>query len=770
MENEKNFNFKQIPGKYIKKNLSINSGEPLISIATAYYNCKEYIMQTAYSVLNQTFPYWEWNIVNDGSTEDGTEEILNKVKELDSRIHIINQSNQGRLVARDNAVKAAKTELVFILDSDDCIDETFLETAYFSMLTNPDATWAYSDVVTFDGKNFLWKKIFDCEEEKKENILPVCALVKKKAILDVGGYAAVDKDVHEDWHMWLRMIEKGMYPIRMNFYGFWYRSKAEGSMMASIKSNKAKQKHAMKEIKKQANKIIENVTALQFPMSINPDYDTYPYTFKWDRKPINNHEKKNLLFIFPWFKIGGADKFNYDLISKLDKDKYDITIVTTEPCDYVWRQKFEEYATIFDLTAFLHRKDWAAFLHYLMYSRNIDLVFQSQSYYGYYVLPWLKSYYPNVPFVDYVHAENWSWRNGEYPRDSTAIAGILDRTYTCTKFLKKEMKEKMGRTTDNVLPVYIGVDTDEFNPDKVNIEDDDDLEKAMEQYKDMKKILYVCRISIEKRPILALKILKKINETDKNVCLFVVGDGDLLNRTKKEAEKMGIKKNVVFFGSKSNVKPFYKACDVELICSLNEGLTLTTYEAMAMKTPVVSARIGGQAELIDEKSGRLVRNIQGQKELFLSKYYDEEIKNYANAILDVLNNEKYNEICEYCRNRVLKGFTLNNMRKTLNDEFDKLIKEGSKVGLDSKKYRELFAQYVVLFNQLDPRNYFSEKGGIGVDGNFYEEKTQRMKDQLWKNPLWRGFIRLLQKTGLMKIAKEHGIAFKIKKAVVKKLN
>ena len=66
MENEKNFNFKQIPGKYIKKNLSINSGEPLIIIATAYYNCKEYIMQTAYSVLNQTFPYWEWNIVNDG--------------------------------------------------------------------------------------------------------------------------------------------------------------------------------------------------------------------------------------------------------------------------------------------------------------------------------------------------------------------------------------------------------------------------------------------------------------------------------------------------------------------------------------------------------------------------------------------------------------------------------------------------------------------------------------------------------------------------------
>ncbi len=30
----------------------------------------------------------------------------------------------------------------------------------------------------------------------------------------------VDKDVHEDWHMWLRMIEKGLYPVRMNFMDF----------------------------------------------------------------------------------------------------------------------------------------------------------------------------------------------------------------------------------------------------------------------------------------------------------------------------------------------------------------------------------------------------------------------------------------------------------------------------------------------------------------------------------------------------------------------
>ena len=71
----------------------------------------------------------------------------------------------------------------------------------------------------------------------------------------------------------------------------------------------------------------------------------------------------------PWFKVGGADKFNLDLISRLDKNKFDITIVTTENSDYVWRQKFEKYAEVFDLTSFLHRQDWPAFIHYMIKSR-----------------------------------------------------------------------------------------------------------------------------------------------------------------------------------------------------------------------------------------------------------------------------------------------------------------------------------------------------------------------------------------------------------------
>ena len=704
MEKNEDFNFKQIPGDVLEKDRIKEMGKPLISIITAYYNCKKYIFETANSILNQTFPYWEWIIMDDGSNEEGSKETFEELEKLDSRIHVYHQKNAGRLEARDNAIKKAKCELIFVLDSDDMIDKTYLECAYFTMLTNPDATWAYADTVTFDGQNFLWKKVFDCEQEKRENILPVCSLIKKKALLEVGGYGAVDKDVHEDWHLWLRMIEKGYYPVRMNFYGFWYRQKKEGGTMASIKNDSQRQAHAEEEIKKQAKRIKENVTALQYPMTTNFNYDSQPYIFKEEWKQIVDGKKKNLLFIFPWFKLGGADKFNYDLISSIDKEKYNITMVTTEPCDYVWRQRFEKYGEVFDLTTFLHRKDWPAFLHYIMKTRKIDLVFESHSYFGYYVIPWLKSYFKEVTFVDYIHAENWGWRNGEYPRDSTAIAKILEKTYTCTKFLRETMKNKMGRTTDNVMPVYIGVDEEEFDENKVKIEDDKDLAIKYEKYKDKKIILYCCRISIEKRPILALRILKKMLEKDKNVVLFVVGDGDKLRAMKKMATKMQIEENVEFFGSKKNVKPFYKACNVELICSLSEGLTLTTYEAMSMKRPVVSANVGGQKELIDNSCGRIVDNIQKQKDLFKENYTEEEIERYAKALFEILNAKNYEEIKENCRKKILDGFTISNMKKIMNKEIENLVKEKSKTAQDADEYRELYSQYLVLYNQLDQRN------------------------------------------------------------------
>ena len=761
-EEEKYFDYNLVPGKEIVKNKSINDGEPIISIITGYYNCKEYIRQTANSVINQTFPYWEWIIVDDGSTEEGTKEILDEIEKLDDRIKIYHEKNRGRILVRDFAISKAKCDLIYILDSDDVLDRTFLECSYWSLMTNPKASWVYCDLVNFDKQEFLWKKVFDFDIEKKENIIPIGSLIRKEALLDVGGFGVVDDDVHEDWHMWLRMLEKGYFPIRMNYYGFWYR-KREGSILQSINNDKKRDEHAREEIAKQAKKVKNKVYAIQFPTTTNSNYDSYPYTFNWDRKPINNKgEKIRLLFIFPWCKVGGADKFNLDLISRLDPEKFDITIVTTETSDYVWRQKFEQYGEFFDLTTFLHRKDWPAFIHYLMKSRNIDIVMQSNSYFGFYVIPWLKAEFPEVVFTDYLHSENWSWRNGEYPRDSTAIDGFLDRTYTCTKVLRESMKKNMGRTIDNVKTVYIGVDEKEFDANKINVEDNEDLKKQLDKLKGKKSILFLCRISEEKRPIFILHVLKKLLEKDKDLILLVVGDGPQLDEMKSTARKMGITDNIIFFGMQNNVKPFYKVADVSVICSLVEGLTITTYESLSMGTPVVTADVGGQKELVDNTCGRVVKNIQTAKNGYFNRgYSEEEINNYVKAIEEVLKDDS---LKENCRKKILDGYTLDNMAKIFEKEFEEFAKNKSQIDPGSVVNKDLYKQYLVMYNQLDIRNYFPQEGGeyTALDTK-KQYKIGRIKGMLWKNPLWRGFIKFLQKTGIMGLIKKSKLKEKVKK-------
>ena len=327
------------------------------------------------------------------------------------------------------------------------------------------------------------------------------------------------------------MLEKGYFPIRLNYYGFWYRNKKEGGVLESFRKDKKKNDYANMMIKEQSRKITKNVFAIQFPTTVTSNYDTYAYSFDWNRKPINKKgEKIRLLFMFPWLNVGGADKFNLDLISGLNKDRYEITIITTETAPYTWRQRFEEYAEIFDLTSFLQRRDWAAFIHYIIKSRNIDIVMESNSYYGYYAIPWLKAEFPEVVFTDYLHSADWRWRNGAYPRDSVAIGGFFDRTYTCTNSLKNEMMKKMGRTVNNIRTVYIGVDDKKFKTENVKISDVKVLENNLNRIKGKKVILFLCRIAEEKRPIFMIKVMKKLLEKDKNLMLLVVGDGPRIFR------------------------------------------------------------------------------------------------------------------------------------------------------------------------------------------------------------------------------------------------
>ena len=635
----------------------INNEKTVISIITPFYNAKKYLEDTARSILNQTFPYFEWLIVDDGSTDEESIEYLNTIKNMDPRIKVFHKANSGQADTRDFGVKISSDESKYIIfvDDDDIIDDTYLECAYWTLETNKGASWAYTDVIHFGEFNALATTKFDPEKEKRENNIVVTALIRKEDFLKVGGFDIKEKGIWEDWHLWLKMIAAGMYPVRMNFFGFWYRRKEKiESELAKAQKNQAR----AQQIIQQTAKLIKNPKqAIQYPKE---DYNWDLIEETIDSIVVPEYEENNktrILMIIPWMVMGGADKFNIDLINGLDKDKFEVTVISTEPNFNQWREKYKPGTkAVYDLTTFLDRKNWLAFVNYIIKKNNINLILNTNSTFGYSILPYLKAKYNNIPIIDYIHMEEWYNRNGGFSRDSSTVASVIDKTLVCNENSRKILVEHFGRNEDEVETVYIGVDENKFNPEN---EDKQILRKKYDLPSDKKIIGFIARIDLQKRPILLMQIMKELKARRSDFYLLVAGDGPMLKKIESLAKKYKLQNNIKFLGAVDKVREIYAVSDMTLNCSIKEGLALTAYESLSMGVPVVSADVGGQAELINREVGVIVPCLQSEKDVAVFNYLPEEVNNYVDAIERVLDNLSFYK--ENARKRILEGYTIKHM-------------------------------------------------------------------------------------------------------------
>ena len=82
------FDYTSQPGRTLEGNEMVGARHPLVSVITPYYNVGEVFEQTYCCVMNQTFPWFEWIIVNDGSTNEDSVRRLYHLAETDTRIRV----------------------------------------------------------------------------------------------------------------------------------------------------------------------------------------------------------------------------------------------------------------------------------------------------------------------------------------------------------------------------------------------------------------------------------------------------------------------------------------------------------------------------------------------------------------------------------------------------------------------------------------------------------------------------------------------------------
>ena len=625
------FDFKREPGRFLMNRPQVSFDKPLVSVITPFYNAGKYFEQTYNSVLNQTFPWFEWIIVNDGSTDEASVKLMKELAAKDKRIRTFSQENGGAVKARKLGVTESRSDIVIFLDADDLAEKRWVECLYWALVRNPDAAWAYSDSLGFDGNEYLWDRAFSSTIEKSRNILIYAAAIRKMVFEKYPNvYADDTRNNYEDWQLWLKLLAQGQYPAHVQGFLFWYR-RLESGELSRINNDKELKKTLLNQIEELAKNVSDGISAVEINGRTSTDF-AHPQLFDFNYEDYSVESvKTRLLVLIPHVVHGGADWFNIQIAKNIDKEKYVLSVICTGFGDNDdWLQELAEYCEdLYVLREFLSLHDWPGFIHYYIKTRNVDIVWNISSYYGYYLLPWLRKEFPNLAIGNYVHADAAYWRSGGYARLSAAFREMTELTVTTNRETLNIMREKYNLSDTPTEVSYIGTDVDYYNPDIIS------TGKIRSQYnipKDAPVILYLCRISGEKRPFLMLYAAEKLIKLLPETHVLVVGDGDKLKASKELAKQLKIEKNTIFCGTVDDTRAYYQDANMLLICSLKEGLAQTTFEAMSMGLPVVSSDVGGQRELVNEKTGALIKCRQDETDFEAITYNPVEIDELAGAL------------------------------------------------------------------------------------------------------------------------------------------
>lgn len=136
----------------------------LISVVIPIYNVSPYLRLCLESIENQTYPYFEVLLVNDGS-RDNSEDICQEFINKDKRFRYFEQENLGLSAARNTGILNSKGEFITFIEGDDFVVPNYLAELYQSALKNDSEIVIGSYKKFNENDNNYYIHVFDYKEE-----------------------------------------------------------------------------------------------------------------------------------------------------------------------------------------------------------------------------------------------------------------------------------------------------------------------------------------------------------------------------------------------------------------------------------------------------------------------------------------------------------------------------------------------------------------------------------------------------------------------------
>ena len=343
---------------------------------------------------------------------------------------------------------------------------------------------------------------------------------------------------------------------------------------------------------------------------------------------------------------GGAEKQIYELAKRLDKNKFNVYVISLDTWGKAPREIIEttgaslhifKVVRIYGLSGLIEGLRFKKFLK----TNNIDVIltyhFSSDiwgTFWGH--LAGVKTIMSNRRDMGF-------WRNNLHVLAYKLINNWVSGIIVVAKSIKDLVIETEHYPANRIHVIYNGVtipnQTTALSKEQINLPATDTV------------IIHVANLKPVKGHIYLLKAFAQVVKKFSSTKLVLIGKDEYDGLLQQMAKDLNISDKVVFLGKRSDITQLLPLADICVLPSLSEGMSNSILEYMAAQKPVIATKVGGNPELIDH----------GVTGLLIDKEDDLQL---ADALEDlVANPDKRLSMGKQGYNKVNQEFSMEAMIK-----------------------------------------------------------------------------------------------------------
>lgn len=367
--------------------------------------------------------------------------------------------------------------------------------------------------------------------------------------------------------------------------------------------------------------------------------------------------------------IGGVERYTYNIAKKLIKKGNEVVVVTSNVDNLKEHEVTEEGIEIYRLPCInllngrypVLKFNKSFFrLNKMVKEINPDLIIVNTRFYIHSLYAVRLAKKVKVRSITIEHGTNHLTVNNKF---FDKIGAIFEHLLTsCVKHYCKEYYGVSEACNDwlrhfNIKAkstIYNAIDLDEITSL---------LERPTENYRknyninsDDIVITFTGRLVKEKGILNLIAAVKRINEKNKNVYLFIAGNGILEKEVKKLTDD-----NIILLGQITfdKIVALLKESNIFCLPSESEGFPTSVLEAVACKCFVITTERGGAKELIVNKEFGIIMNSNDSEVIYKNlinvlndkTYIDDAIeKSYTRLVENFTWEKTAQKVCEICEN------------------------------------------------------------------------------------------------------------------------